>query len=182
MSSEGEQPAPEGERIVARLRPHGRKLFWPAVLLIALAGATGYGYGQFAEEWQNLAVLVGGAILFTLLCLLPTLFWLGKRYTITTRRVVLRHGLFVRTRQELLHSRGYDITVRKNAFQSLAGSGDVLISTGSGRPVRLRDVPSADLVQAALTDLMEKSANPIAARRQAEETGGTFDTGPWGLR
>jgi hypothetical protein len=34
----------------------------------------------------------------------------------------------------------------------------------------LRDVPGADLVQAALHDHMERSLNPIAAQRQREQT------------
>ena len=102
--------------------------------------------------------------------MLPLLTWLGRNYTITTRRIVLRGGLCVRTRQELLHSRGYDVTVRKAGLQLLFGSGDVRINTGLEHPVVLRDVPGADLVQAALHDLMERSLNPIAARRQQEQS------------
>ena len=118
-------------------------------------------------------VLVGGLLAILLFWFVPLLTWLGRRYTITTRRIVLRRGFFVRVRQELLHSRGYDITVRKNALQSMFGSGNVQINTGLERPIVLRDVPNADLVQSALHDLMEQSMNPIAARRQAEESGQT---------
>lgn len=182
MSTEAGRPGPEAERIVASLRPHARALFWPSLLLIVAVGAIAYFTGRFAEDWQNLAVLVGGAAIIVLLWLVPMLSWLAKRYVITTRRVVLRHGLFVRTRQELLHSRGYDITVRKNAVQSMMRSGDVLINTGLDRPVVLRDIPSADLVQGSLHDLMEKSVNPIAARRQAEQSGPPDETTTGGSR
>ncbi|MCU1413840.1 MAG: hypothetical protein JWN80_1180 [Microbacteriaceae bacterium] len=157
-----------GERVIARLRPHARALFWPSIVLIGAVGAMAYFYGSFADTWQNLAVLAGGLLLIFLLWLLPLLSWLGKRYIITTRRIVLRSGFFIRVRQELLHSRGYDVTVRKTGLQSLFGSGDVLINTGLENPVRLRDVPSADLLQSALHDLMERNLNPIAARRQSE--------------
>ncbi|MBC7724670.1 MAG: PH domain-containing protein [Burkholderiaceae bacterium] len=167
---------------MASLRPHGRALFWPSLVLIITVGALGYFTGRFDEQWQNIAVLAGGLAVVVLLWLLPMLFWLAKRYVITTRRIVLRHGLFVRTRQELLHSRGYDITVRKNAVQSVFGSGDVLINTGLERPVVLRDIPSADLVQGSLHDLMERSLNPIAARRQAEQSGAPDETTAWGVR
>lgn len=157
-------------------------MFWPSIVLIGAAGAVAFFFGSFREDWQNLAVLAGGVVAVVLLWLLPMLTWLSKRYIITTRRIVLRHGLFVRTRQELLHSRGYDITVRKNALQSMVGSGDVLINTGLDRPVALRDIPNADLVQGALHDLMEKSANPIAARRQAEQSAAPDVTNAWGRR
>lgn len=162
------------------LRPHGRVLFWPTVVLIGSLGATTYFFGRFAEVWQNIALVAAGAFLVLVLWLLPLLAWLGRRYTITTRRIVLRKGFFVRVRQELLHSRGYDITVRKNALQSMFGSGDVQINTGLEHPVVLRDVPNADLVQSALHDLMERSINPIAARRQAAESSAPDETDAWG--
>ena len=46
-------------------------------------------------------------------CLLPFLAWLTRRTTITTRRIILRSGVFARVRRELLHSRGYDVVVRR---------------------------------------------------------------------
>ena len=170
------------EAVVARLRPHGRALFWPSLALIAILAAAGYFYGTFDEPWQNLAVLGAALLLALLFWLLPLLAWLGRHYTITTRRIVLRSGFFVRVRQELLHSRGYDVTVRKHALQSLFRSGDVLINTGLDHPVVLRDVPSADLVQAALHDLMELSQNPVAARRQQEQSAAPDETTAWGVR
>lgn len=167
---------------MARLRPHGRFMFWPSVALIAIVGAMGYFYGSFPELWQNLAVLIAGILLVILLWLIPLLSWMGRNYVITTRRIVLRSGFFVRMRQELLHSRGYDVTVRKNALQSMFGSGDVRINTGLDHPVVLRDVPNADLVQGALHDLMESSQNPIAARRQQEQSVAPDETTAWGTR
>lgn len=169
------------ERVIARLRPHARVLFWPSLLLIAASGAAAYLAGMFEEQWMNAAVVAGGILLVVLLWLVPLLVWLGRRYTVTTRRIVLHHGVFTRTRQELLHSRGYDITVRKNALQSMFRSGDVLINTGLDRPVVLKDVPDADLVQGSLSDLMEHSLNPIAARRQAEQSA-PDSTRVWGTR
>ena len=183
MSTTGQGGAvQETEHLVATLRSHGRAMFWPSVVLIGCMGATAYFYGSFPETWQNIVVLMTGVLLIIALWLLPLLAWLGRRYTITTRRIVLRRGFFVRVRQELLHSRGYDITVRKNAFQSMFGSGDVQINTGLEHPVVLRDVPGADVVQGALHDLMERSINPIAARRQASESTAPDETIVWGER
>ncbi len=165
------QPPPP-ETVVARLRSHGRALFWPALALVVVAAAMGYLSGRFDDEWQNLAVIVVGLVLILLLSLLPLVAWLGRNYTITTRRIVLRSGILVRSRQELLHSRGYDLTVRRNGLQSMFRSGDVRINTGLDKPVVLRDVPSADLVQATLHDLMEQSMGAVATRRQREQSVG----------
>lgn len=164
MSIESRAP----ETVVARLRPHARVLVAPTLALLAIVGAFFYFFGSLPEEWMNLAVLFGAVLGIIVLWFLPLVSWLGSHYTITTRRIVVRNGFFVRVRQELLHSRGYDVSVRQNAIQSLFRSGDVRINTGLEHPVVLSDVPSVNLVQAALHDLMEDSLNPVAARRQEQ--------------
>jgi len=169
-SGTGQPSSPVPEHVIARLRPHSRIMFWPCVALIVVCGATGYFSGRFAVAWQNQGVLIAAAVLIVLLFLLPLLTWLGRHYVITTRRIILRKGLLVRTRQELLHTRGYDLTVRKNGVQSLFRSGDVLINTGLERPIVLWDVPGADLVQSTLHDLMEENMNSVAYRRQQEQS------------
>jgi membrane protein YdbS with pleckstrin-like domain len=166
----GDAAAQPQETVVARLRPHARSLFWPSVAFLVLVGATAYAASMVREPWQNTAVLAAGALAILLLWVLPLLSWLGRNYTITTRRIVLRSGLLIRVRQELLHSRGYDLVVRQNALQSLFRSGDIYINTGLEHPIVLRDVPGVDLVQAALSDLMEQSANSVASRRQQEQS------------
>ncbi|MEP6843706.1 MAG: PH domain-containing protein [Pseudolysinimonas sp.] len=173
------QPSPES--VVARLRPHSRALFWPTVALIADIAAVTYFAGSFPEQWMNLLVLGGGALLILLLFVVPLLRWLAQNYTVTTRRIVIRSGILVRSRQELLHSRGYDVTVRQAGLQLLFRSGNVLINTGLEHPVVLRDVPNAELVQSALHDLMEASLNPIAARRRLGQSQppGETDPGEW---
>lgn len=149
-------PLKEPERIVASLRRHGRAMFWPSMLLFAVSFAVAYLTGRFSEPWQNWATAAGGGLLVLLFWLLPLLRWLSCRYVITTRRIVVRGGLFVRTRQEMLHSRGFDVTVRQGALQRLVKSGDVLINTGLDRPVVLADTPAAQLVQSTLHDLAER--------------------------
>ncbi len=170
------------EVVVARIRSHGRALFFPSVALIVVMGFTAYFFPTFPEVWQNIAVLSAALLAVLLFWVLPLFAWLGRTYVVTTRRIVLRHGFLVRVRQELLHSRGYDVTVRKNWLQSTFGSGDVEINTGLDHPVVLRDVPEADLVQEVLHDLMESSINPIAARRQQEASRPSDETDRWGTR
>ena len=143
------------ESVVARLRPHVRGLVWPGILLLLVAGATGFFAGTLPEEWMNLAVLVAAGILVVVGCIVPWMRWMSRSYTITTRRTIVRDGLLTRERRELLHSRASDVTVRASPLQSMVGSGDVRINTRGEDPLVLRDVPSANLVQATLHDLME---------------------------
>lgn len=155
-------------------------MFWPSLALVAAIGGFGYFAGRFPEEWQNLAVAVAATLVVLVLWVFPFLSWLGRHYTVTTRRIVLQSGLLIRSRQELLHSRGYDVTVRKSWVQSMFGSGDVIINTGLDRPIVLRDVPSANLVQSALHELMESSQNSVAARRQSQQSSPSDETTAWG--
>ncbi len=143
------------ESIVVKLRPHSRAVFWPTVVLVGVAGGVGYVPGLVAEQWQQIAVLVIALVLLIAGWLLPLCRWLTRRYTITTRRIVVRSGFFVRTRQELLLSRAQDVTLRRGALQAVFRSGDVILNAGQHNPVVLRDVPSAGLVQEALHDLIE---------------------------
>ncbi len=169
------------EAVVARLRSHGRALFWPSIVLVVIIGAEAYLLGTLSEAWMNIVLALVGVFVIGVLWLVPFVRWLVRNYTITTRRIVLRNGVFVRVRQELLHSRGYDVTVRQSAMQAAFGSGDVEINTGLERPVVLKDVPDASLVQAALHDLMERSVSSRAARRTGDQSS-TDETTRWGYR
>lgn len=145
----------EREVVIARLRPHARALFWPTVLLLVVVAALGFFSGMLSEAWQAITALGVAAVLLLVGWLAPLCRWLARNYTITSRRVVVRSGVFVRLRQEVLHSRIHDVTVRKRALQSVFGTGDVIVDSGLERPVVLADVRSPDLVQAALHDLAE---------------------------
>ncbi len=167
MTGEERQP----ERLIARVRPHARRLTLPSLALIAICGASTYGLFALDELWQRLALAAGALIAVFLLWMLPLLRWLSTQYLITTRRLVLRSGLLVRTRQEVLLSRSSDVSVRRSGLQSMFRSGDVLVGAGLDRPIVLRDVARADLVQEALADLMEASTSSIATVRRPPETG-----------
>ncbi len=144
------------EKVIARLRPHARILVAPCIVLIATAGMLGYFAGNLPEAWQNNAIVAGAVLVAVLLWLMPVVTWLSQRYVITTRRIIITRGLFVRKRTELLHSRSHGITLRRTVFQSIFRSGNLLINSGFDEPVVLRDVPGAHLVQSALHDLVEE--------------------------
>ncbi|MBG6055949.1 membrane protein YdbS with pleckstrin-like domain [Salinibacterium sp. CAN_S4] len=154
---------PERDTVIVKLRPHSRALFWPTLVLVVVVGGVGYVAGLAAEQWQLVVVLVIAALLVFTGWFMPLCRWLSRRYTITNRRVVVRSGFFVRTRQELLHSRAHDVTVRRGGLQIVFRSGDVILNSGQDAPVILKDVSSADLVQEALHDLIEAA--------QREQTG-----------
>jgi uncharacterized membrane protein YdbT with pleckstrin-like domain len=166
----GDQDAPE--RVVALLRSHARVLVLPVLVLLAVAGGAVYGATVLDEEWLRTAVAAAGALVILLLVLVPYVRWLSSHVLITTRRIVVRRGLVVRTRQEILHSRSNDIVLRQSIGQRLFRSGDIHIDTGQERHVVLRDLPRAALVHEALTDLAEHARTTVADVRADSATGG----------
>jgi membrane protein YdbS with pleckstrin-like domain len=144
----------EPEAIVARMRPHGRALVLPSILLIVVVGAAAYFVWWFPEPWMSWAVLVAAAAVVVFGFIVPVAVWLGRSVTITTRRTVVHEGGLVRRRREVLHTRPLEVVVRRTPGQRLAGSGDVVLELGADRRIVLHDLPNPVLVQEALADLM----------------------------
>ncbi|MBD3751913.1 MAG: PH domain-containing protein [Micrococcales bacterium] len=100
------------------------------------------------------------------LVFLPFLAWRAHVYTITTRRVIERSGLFVTRRRELAHVRGYSVQMRRGPLQRLAGSGTLILSNGVDAPMRMTRVPQVALVHEVLIDQVE--VNQILAHRDGQ--------------
>lgn len=158
--------APTPELRVARFRRHARKLTWSALVLVAVAGAVGYFYGNLPAPLENWMLLTAAAVVVLFLVLLPFLSWWSHVYTITTRRVLERWGIFGVHRRELSHVRGYTVQERRGLLQRMWGAGTLVLSNGVDQPMRLIDIPSVSLVHEALVDQVE--VNQILAHRDAQ--------------
>lgn len=157
-------PAPGAESRelrIARVRPHARRLFWSALVLVAVAGAVGYFTGNppaaVADWLQDWMIWAAAGVVVLLLVMLPYLRWATRTYTVTTRRVIAQSGLFGRTRAEISHARGYTIGERRGPIQRLWGAGTLTLSNGVDAPLRMVDIPSVRLVHEALADQVEVS-------------------------
>ncbi|MDT0156734.1 PH domain-containing protein [Microbacterium sp. ARD32] len=158
--------APVEELLVARFRSHARRLFWSALVLIGVCGATAYLYGNLLDPLENWMLVAAAAAVVLLLVVVPYVMWASRTYTITTRRVIVREGLRTRSRRELSHTRGYSIAVRRGLIQRMWGAGTITLSNGVDAPLRLVNVPSVNLVHEALADQIE--VNQILAHRDAQ--------------
>ncbi len=158
--------APTPELRVARFRGHARRLVWSALVLIAVGAACGFFYGNLPAPFENWMLLTAAAVVVLLLVLLPFLRWWSHVYTITTRRIIERSGIFATRRRELSHVRGYTIEVRRGLLQRMWGAGTLLLSNGVDEPLRLRNIPGVALVHEVLADQVE--VNQILAHRDAQ--------------
>ncbi|MDQ1177106.1 PH domain-containing protein [Microbacterium sp. 20-116] len=159
---------------IARLRSHARRLFWSALVLIGVAGATAYYYDNLPAPYENWMLLTAAGLLVLLLTVIPYLVWLSHTWTITTRRVIERSGPFGANRREISHVRGYAIQMRRGILQRMWGAGTLSLSNGVEPVLRLKNIPHAALVHETLVDQVE--VNQILAHRDAQ----TFGSGAVG--
>lgn len=157
---------PTEELLIARFRTHARRLFWSAVILIAVFGATAYFFDNLPAPFENWMLLSAAGLLLLLLVVVPYVIWYSRTVTVTTRRVIVRHGIGARSRREMSHARGYTIGVRRGVLQRLWGVGTITLSNGVDEPLRLPNVPTVTLVHETLADQIEVSQ--ILAHRDAQ--------------
>jgi membrane protein YdbS with pleckstrin-like domain len=166
--------APTPELRVARFHTHARRLFWSALVLVAVAGAVGYFWGNLTAPFEDWMLLAGAAVAVLLLVVLPFLRWLTRTYTVTTRRVIVRSGVLQTHRSEFSHSRGYTIRERRGPIERLWGAGTLTLSNGIDAPLVLRNVPDVALVHEVLADQVE--VGQILAHRDSHATGAYDET------
>ena len=154
----GPAPAEYGqpEVVVLRFRRHGRRLVLPVLVLVAIAAAGGYWIGTFAEGWMNALAACGAILLALLLGVFPLLRWLTWRTTVTSRRVILRQGVFSRQRREVSFVRTREVRTRRTLVQRLFGSGDIDLFVGAERTT-VPDVPGVATAADALQELVERN-------------------------
>jgi len=152
------------ESVVADLRPSVGMLVLPTILLVAAVGAVAYFLFRVPEPWQRWAVAGGAGLVVLFGFIVPLWFWASRRYTVTTRRTILREGMVVRRRREILHARVVEVGLRRTPMQAFAGSGDVILQLG-GHTAVLRSVRTPGLVQAAIVDLVDAERTDREVRR-----------------
>ncbi|WP_052676428.1 PH domain-containing protein [Microbacterium hydrocarbonoxydans] len=160
--------APTEELLIAKFRAHARRLFWSALVLIAVFGATSYLYDNLPAPFENWMLLSAAAAAVLLLVVVPYIVWYSRTTTVTTRRVIVKQGIGSRSRREMSHARGYTIGVRRGIVQRLWGVGTITLTNGVDAPLRLANVPNVTLVHETLADQIEVSQ--ILAHRDAQST------------
>jgi uncharacterized membrane protein YdbT with pleckstrin-like domain len=138
----------ETERVVWVGRPS-----WRARLSIVATGAVVAVLVLALLLWIGWEGIGAGAFLIIVLvtlgwALLETIFW---KYTLTDRRIFVRHGLLSVTEETARLGRVQDITLRQSIFDRLFGVGTLSIDTagteggaldfrGLRRPTEVREV------------------------------------------
>lgn len=148
-----------GERVVFSTRTHIKALALPALILLVVAGVSGYlaslpgsGSKHKKEYWITIAVVA--AVLILWFCVRPFLNWLTATYTVTDRRLTTHTGVLTRSGHDIQLSRISDVSYEKGILDRILGCGTLVIKDASELGVRLPDVPRVEEKQRVLSELL----------------------------
>jgi len=150
----------EDEEVVLDLHPHWKRLVIPAVLVPVVAGLATYlvfvlPSGSFQTAGRLAIVAVALAVLLRF-SVWPWLRWLTTRYVLTTRRVVIREGVFGRSGRDVPLTRVNDVSFHHSLVDRMLGCGTLTIeSAGEHGQVELPEVPRVEQVQREVYRLVE---------------------------
>ncbi len=145
----------EGESLVVDTRTHPKALLLPLLALVVFLAIGTFVQTQVDQrevDWVVWGLVVIGIIWFVLR---PFLIWLTASYTITTRRLITRHGVITRRGHDIPLTRISDVAYEKDLIDRLLGCGTLVISDASTHgQVALPDIPRVEDVQRKLNDLL----------------------------
>ena len=146
------------EQVVAHVRTHAKVLVLPALGLIAAGAVVGVGTALIPYAYRpvgQLAVAVVGLALATWWAVIPFLRWWTSTYTLTTRRLITRHGILNKSGTVLPLARINDVSYERSLSDRMLGCGTLQIQTAADAgPVVLPDVPDVEQVHLLLTELV----------------------------
>ncbi|MGI6879191.1 PH domain-containing protein [Microbacterium sp. gxy059] len=150
---------------IASFHGSAGKLLWSALVLVVVAGATGYLAGNTGSALTDVLLVIGAITAVLAAVVAPWWRWASRSYIVTTRRVIETRGVVVRRRRELSHAAGYGIELVRSPLQRLCGTGTVVL-TGPDT-IELRNVRAPRLVSETLSDQVE--VGQILAHREAQQ-------------
>jgi uncharacterized membrane protein YdbT with pleckstrin-like domain len=94
-------------------------------------------------------VALGLVIRFTVV---PVVRWRTTHFVVTTRRVLVREGVFTRRGIDIPLKRINSVQFRHTIFERIVGSGTLIIESASDEPLEFDDVPGVEKVHMLLYD------------------------------
>ena len=145
----------EGESIVVDTRTHPKALLLPILMLVVLLAIGTFVHksiDQTQVHWVVWALVTIGILWFVVR---RVLIWLTATYTITTRRLITRHGVITRKGHDIPLTRVSDVAYERDLIDRLLGCGTLVISDASTHgQVALPDIPRIEETQRKLNDLL----------------------------
>jgi uncharacterized membrane protein YdbT with pleckstrin-like domain len=95
-------------------------------------------------------IAVVGLILVGWLTVVPVIRWRTTHFVVTTRRVLIREGVFSRHGIDIPMSRINSVQFRHNIIERILGCGTLIIESASDEPLEFDDIPGVERVHTLL--------------------------------
>ena len=145
------------EVVVRHMHTHIKVLLWRIVTVVLLLAAAIVGsvfVPVDSRKWALPAMWIVFVIIAIPLFVVPWVKWMAATYTVTTKRIITRSGIFQRTGHDLPLSRISDIQMVKDLNDRLFGCGTLALQTSADDPLLLHDVPNVEIVQVEISNLL----------------------------
>ena len=145
------------EVVVRHMHTHIKVLLWRFVveILLLVVGVVASVMAPTSwQPWGLLAIWVAVVVLSVPLLLVPWLQWYTHTYTVTTKRIIPRSGIFNRSGHDLPLTRISDIQLDKDVTDRFFGCGTLALQTSSDDPLLLHDVTQVEKVQVEISNLL----------------------------
>ena len=146
------------EHVVIHTRTHAKALILPALALILIGAAVGFGAALMPAQARPVGTLVVvgvGLVLVLWWVLLPYLRWWNRTYTVTNRRLITRSGILNKTGVDLPLNRILEVASDRSLLDRILGCGTLNVSTAAeDGMVVLVDVPDAEHVHTEISELL----------------------------
>lgn len=156
-------PLLEGEGLVFELREHWFTLIWPTFILIVTTGIGAFLAGTVpdngARTTLRLIILGTSAAIILRWSIWPFLSWYGQSWVLTTRRLIVRHGVFSRKGLDVALTRVIGSSVSRTVLQRMFRSGRLTISTaGQHGELVIENTPMVTEVAKVVSSAVAHSA------------------------
>ena len=145
------------EVVVRHMHTHLKTLF-PAMALALLVNGAGVVGTVFlpasAPSWAPWAIGIAAAVLVLLVLGIPWVKWIYSTYTITSRRIITRHGVFTKQGHDIPLSRISDVSYEHSLVDRMFGCGTLILQTSADDPLMLPDIPDVEDVHVEVTELL----------------------------
>ncbi|MBK0870706.1 MAG: PH domain-containing protein [Saccharopolyspora sp.] len=144
----------EDEYVVVHTHPHWKMLFFPVLLFLVVVGAGSYGaamagqYSWHLPAW--IAIAVVGVILVVWWTLAPLLRWRTTHFVVTSRRLMVREGVFTRTGVDIPMWRINSVRFTQGLADRMLGCGTLIVESASDEPLEFDDIPGVQRVHTLL--------------------------------
>lgn len=145
------------ETVVREMRTHPKVLFWRIgveILLLAVAAVGSVLAPESWNPWGLTAIWVGLLLVSLPLLIVPWLRWLNNTYTVTTKRIITRTGIFNKRGHDLPLSRISDVAMESTITDRIFHCGTLVLQTSADDPLVLRDVSDVEMVQVEISNLL----------------------------